>query len=94
LRDLTYSVTDVFKYIMGVKVYRIRALVDIPQINIRKGDFGGWVDGDFQGKINTWEDWIDDFTIVLSSSSLEQVRKYDYFKKQDIWSRNFIWLQS
>ena len=41
-----YELTDKTKEIGGVTLHRIRALIDIPEHNVKAGDLGGWIEAE------------------------------------------------
>jgi hypothetical protein len=41
-----YELTDEKKVIDGVTLHRIRALVDIPEHDVKAGDLGGWIEAE------------------------------------------------
>lgn len=42
-----YELTDIMMKVLDRTVYRIRALRDIPEIQIKKGELGGWVESEY-----------------------------------------------
>lgn len=41
-----YELTDKTKEIGGVTLHRIRALIDIPEYDVKAGDLGGWIEAE------------------------------------------------
>ena len=39
-----YELTDETKNFCGITLHRIRALRDIPSVNVKSGDLGGWIE--------------------------------------------------
>lgn len=39
-----YELTDETKNFCGITLHRIRALRDIPSVNVGPGDLGGWIE--------------------------------------------------
>lgn len=42
-----YKLTGETKEIGGVTLHRIRALIDIPEHDVKAGDLGGWIEEEF-----------------------------------------------
>lgn len=64
-----YELTSTTKDVNGHKVYRIRALVDIPEHDVKAGDLGGWVEGVWNLDING-SAWVADEAGVYDAAAV------------------------
>ena len=59
-----YELTDEIMELSGHTLHRIRALRDIPRIGVRKGDLGGWIEGEIN--LSQEDDcWVSDNAAVF-----------------------------
>lgn len=72
-----YEFTDEFKYLTQyVKLRRIRAVMDIPEHNVKKGDLGGWI----QKVSNLPRDnqaWVADEAIVYGNAVIKDASRVE-----------------
>ena len=68
-RRKKYHITKEFKEYDSYKVYRIKASNDIPIYNIKRGDFGGWIQNEFNlSQEGTC--WVGDEAIVIEDARI------------------------
>jgi carbonic anhydrase/acetyltransferase-like protein (isoleucine patch superfamily) len=62
MEKLTYKLTDETKKYYDITLHRIEAIVDIPAINVKKGDKGGWLEKAYVGDYPVIQDnaWVYD----------------------------------
>lgn len=62
-----YELTGETKEIGGVTLHRIRALIDIPEHDVKAGDLGGWVEAETNLSQNG-EAWVTDAALVTGKA--------------------------
>ena len=72
---MKYELTDIKRDYGGTTVYRIKALEDIEnknnfQLDVKKGDLGGWVSG-YHNLSQQGKCWIYDNSIVVDNARVE-----------------------
>lgn len=86
-----YELTGETKEIGGVTLHRIRALIDIPEHDVKAGDFGGWVEAETNLSQNGAA-WVADSALVMDSARVTGKARVmdsaDYITIGAIGSRN------
>lgn len=62
-----YELTDKTKVIADVTLHRIRALIDIPEHNVKAGDLGGWIEAE-RNLSQKGAAWVADEARVMDSA--------------------------
>lgn len=62
-----YELTDKTKVIADVTLHRIRALIDIPEHNVKAGDLGGWIEAE-RNLSQKGAAWVADSARVMGSA--------------------------
>ena len=62
-----YELTDKTKVIADVTLHRIRALIDIPEHNVKAGDLGGWIEAE-RNLSQKGAAWVADSARVMDSA--------------------------
>lgn len=62
-----YEFTGEVKNIGGVTLHRIRALIDIPEHDVKAGDLGGWIEAE-RNLSQKGAAWVADSALVMDSA--------------------------
>ena len=62
-----YKLTGETKEIGGVTLHRIRALIDIPEHDVKAGDLGGWIEAE-RNLSQKGAAWVADPALVMDSA--------------------------
>lgn len=62
-----YEFTGEVKNIGGVTLHRIRALIDIPEHDVKAGDLGGWIEAE-RNLSQKGAAWVADSALVMGSA--------------------------
>lgn len=65
-----YELTTLEANIEGFVLYRIKALVDMPDYKVKAGDLGGWISGE-HNLLQDGSGWIDSKSMVMGEAVVE-----------------------
>lgn len=86
-----YKLTGETKEIGGVTLHRIRALIDIPEHDVKAGDLGGWIEAE-RNLSQKGAAWVADPALVMDSARVTGKARVmdsaDYITIGAIGSRN------
>ncbi|QLB42458.1 MULTISPECIES: hypothetical protein [Mannheimia] len=77
-----YCLTESTEEVDGKTVYQIQALIDIPSIDIKKGDLGGYVEGE-HNLSHEGDAWIYDTALVMDNAKVYGSAQVRYSKLTD-----------
>lgn len=77
-----YCLTENTEKVDGKTVYQIQALIDIPSIGIKKGDFGGHLEGE-HNLSHEGDAWVYDTALVMDNAKVYGNAQVRYSKLTD-----------